>query len=291
MADISYDFYEGIDRWFEWENRLRDMSGFPMPERYKASKSTNEYDRFVGFVKEWAFERMKSAEKRPGLASVGEIVGFDFGEKNNIVTNMTEEAFAMLSFKEIGDQKDEQILDKRLNDPNKFWKAAMASGGNRKIKDSMPSIKGKHHKPVYNLFMPAYRALKDRFEQRSIWEWFTNHAQYTAERDSIKALEGIMRSLTGDSLEKVTEQLTTMRERMPVANRKECLKAEYRRLGDFEAAENLDKEQKTTHNNQVESIVVKDVIKDEKVATSQQIVEPVEEMPEKIKETFVRGSN
>lgn len=285
MADISYDFYEGINRWFEWENRLRDMSGFPMPNRYKAYNSTNEYNRFVGFLKEWVFERMKSAEKTTN--GIGEVTGFQFKEvmgKDDIISNMTEEAFAMLSFKEIGDQRFEQKLDARVNDPNKFWKAAIASSGNRKINKSMPSIKGKHKKPVYDLFMPAYRALKDRFEQRSIWEWFTNHAQYTAERDSIKALEGIMRSLTGDSLETVTEQLRITRERMPVADRKECLKAEYRRLGDNEAAENLDKEQKITHNkNQVESIIVEDVIQDEKVSTSQPIVETNEKLHEKIK--------
>lgn len=256
-----------------------------MPERYKASKSTNEYNRFVGFLKEWAFERMKSAERTTD--GKGKVTGFSFKakmEKDDIIGNMTEEAFAMLSFKEIGDRKFEQTLDARVNDPDKFWKAAMASSGNRKIKDSMPSIKGKHNKPVYDLFMPAYRALKDRFEQRSIWEWFTNHARYTAERDSIKALEGIMRSLTGDSLEKVTEQLRITRERMPVANRKECLKAEYRRLGDNEAAENLDKEQEITHNkNQVESIVVEEVIQDKKDAVSQPIVDNPEKISEKIK--------
>ena len=93
-----------------------------------------------------------------------------------------------------------------------------------------------------------------------------------------------MRSLTGDSLEKVTEQLRIMRERMPVADRKECLKAEYRRLGDLETAKNLDKEQVSTHNmNQVETIVVEELIQDEKVATSQPITESAKKTPEKIK--------
>ena len=77
MADISQEFREGINRWFEWENRLRDMSKFDMPKRYKAYNSNNEYDRFVGFIKEWAFERMKTAEKRPNPDNSAEIVGFD----------------------------------------------------------------------------------------------------------------------------------------------------------------------------------------------------------------------
>ena len=55
MAYVTSDFREAINRWFEWELRLDNMSEFPMLDRYKASKSTNEYDRFVGFVKEWAF--------------------------------------------------------------------------------------------------------------------------------------------------------------------------------------------------------------------------------------------
>ena len=56
---------------------------------------------------------------------------------------------------------------------------------------------------VYDTFMPAYRALKESFGKRSIWQWFTNHAQYTAERDAIKAIEGTMMALTGEAKESI----------------------------------------------------------------------------------------
>jgi hypothetical protein len=282
MADISMEFYEGIDRWFEWENRLRDMSGFEMPKRYKASNSKNEYNRFVGFVKEWAFERVKSAEKRLGTASIGEVGGFDFRNKNDVINNSAEEAFAMLSFKETVDQKGEQVLDKRVNTPDKFWKTAMASGGNKKTKEAMPSIKGKNDKPVYDLFMPAYRALKDRYEKRSIWEWFTNHAQYTAERDCIKALEGIMRSLTGDSLEAVTEKLKATRDRMPALDRAACVAAEEKRLNELEAAKNAEKD-KTVHDKEnVQAISITEINNEDMIVDVSPVAEPVEKNKEMV---------
>ena len=272
--DISLEFYEGINRWFEWENRITAMSSFQMLDRYKASKSTNKYDRFVGFLKEWAFERMKSAEKRPNPNKIGLIDGFDIKDENNdVIKNMQEESFAMLSFEKKDKNAVAQTLDERVDDPDKFWEAAIASSGNKKINGAMPKIKGDNAKPVYDLFMPAYRALKDRFEKRSIFQWITNHAQYTAERDSIKALEGIMRSLTGDSLEKVTEKLAEMRQRMPERDRTKCLLAETKRLDELEAAKNLNKEQvKTQNKTLVEQIVVKEIMEENKVSISERVV-------------------
>ena len=281
MAYVTSDFREAINRWFEWELRLDNMSEFPMLDRYKASKSTNEYDRFVGFVKEWAFERMKSAEKRPNPENSGEIIGFNFREKNDIINNTTEEAFAMLSFNEIGEPKIDQTLDERVNNPDRFWKVAMASRGNKKINKAMPSIQGNYTKPVYSLFMPAYRALKDRFEQRSFWQWFTNHAQYTAERDCIRALEGIMRSLTGDSLAKVTEQLNIMRERMPVKDFDTCVRLEEERLDKIEAAQRTAKKSVVHDNNKVSPIVINEANQTNVNAISEPIVESDEIQIEK----------
>ena len=276
MDYVSLDFREGINRWFEWENRLSVMSEFPMHDRYKASKSNNEYDRFVGFVKEWAFERMKTAEKIPNPNNVGEIIGFNFSAENNVlVTNKDEEAFAMLSFKRIDNQRVLRTLDERVDDPDKFWKAAMASSGNKKIKESMPKIDGEYNKPVYALFMPAYRALKDRFEQRSIWQWFTNHDQYTAERDSIKALEGIMRSLTGDSLEKVTKQLNITRERFPEKDRKKCEEAEIKRLEAAEADRLVEKNKKSPKKDNIGAMVSNELKEKQVPTSSEKIIDNV----------------
>ena len=52
-------------------------------------------------------------------------------------------------------------------------------------------------KPIYNMFMPTYFAIKEKFEKRWWIEWIFNHKQYVAERDSLKAMDGLFRELTG----------------------------------------------------------------------------------------------
>lgn len=50
---------------------------------------------------------------------------------------------------------------------------------------------------VNNAFFPAYRALRDSFSRRSIFEWFYNHRQYVAERDALKVMTNLITSMTG----------------------------------------------------------------------------------------------
>ena len=64
-------------------------------------------------------------------------------------------------------------------------------------------------KKVYDAFMPAYRAIKESFDNRSFLQWIFNHKEYTAERDSLKALKGLMQALTLDDKQAFNDAYNT----------------------------------------------------------------------------------
>mgnify|MGYP006923249379 CR=1 FL=1 len=70
-------------------------------------------------------------------------------------------------------------------------------------------------KAVYDTFMPAYRALSESFARRSIFQWIFNHAQYTAERDAIRGLRGLMMCLTAKTSEELRLEYNSYREKAP----------------------------------------------------------------------------
>jgi hypothetical protein len=59
--------------------------------------------------------------------------------------------------------------------------------------------------------------LKDSFEKRWWFEWLFNHKQYVTERDSIKALKGVMMALTGDDAEVIDRELEEHRDSVPTS--------------------------------------------------------------------------
>ena len=230
------------------------MSTFRMPEDYLAFNLRNKYDRFTGYLKEWEFRRIESTYTDGGLTGI-----------------WAEEKFTNLA------------IDKKVS-YDRLWKDSMSSCSNRKIKNAMPRLKNRSFdskESVYDLFMPLYRALKDSYDNRSIFEWFTNHSQYTAERDSIKAIEGIMRSLTGDSIQTITQRLSNMRESMPIANYQECFNYEKERLEKLEAAQRIEKDNLAIDNNKVEHIVIDEVKEENIIDNIEKIVETEEKNIEK----------
>lgn len=52
---------------------------------------------------------------------------------------------------------------------------------------------------VYQSLMPLYRALREDYKGRSIFQWIFNHEKYVAVRDSYRAVERLIKNLTGDS--------------------------------------------------------------------------------------------
>ena len=57
---------------------------------------------------------------------------------------------------------------------------------------------------TYNALLPVYTALRENYDSRfKLFGWIFDHARYTAERDSMKALSGMIQALTGDSKEEL----------------------------------------------------------------------------------------
>ena len=57
---------------------------------------------------------------------------------------------------------------------------------------------------TYNALLPVYTALRENYDSRfKLFSWIFDHARYTAERDSMKALSGMIQALTGDSKEEL----------------------------------------------------------------------------------------
>lgn len=90
--------------------------------------------------------------------------------------------------------------------PEDWWEIATKVGEGKVVENN--PLKGAAHKDdVYNAFLPAYRAIKENFDKRfKLFSWIFDHARYTAERDSLKTLSGLMQSITGDSKQTLEER-------------------------------------------------------------------------------------
>lgn len=124
--------------------------------------------------------------------------------------------------------------------PENWWKLAMRTGKTGVIDDDMPGegfgvfdpTEDDRRAALYDMLMPAYRAFRENFQARPWYHWFTQHDRYTAERDTMHAIRGIMMTLTGfdraafDSdynqyVEYVTEQVKVAEEPQKNEGKKE----------------------------------------------------------------------
>ena len=65
---------------------------------------------------------------------------------------------------------------------------------------------------AYNSLLPVYTAIKDSYDSRfKLFSWIFDHARYTAERDSMKALCGMLPAITWDSKEEVNRRYKELR--------------------------------------------------------------------------------
>ena len=167
----------------EWEYRVQAMGIFEMPAYYKYNTNLNKYDRFSGYVEELVTRLViGEAGRRPD----------PFGE----------------------------IDIDRENFPEDWWNDMIDVVDGKWVRNPIPQIQNASEadkKVVYDELIPAYRALKDSFDNRWWFEWIFNHDQYVAERESIKALEGVMLSLTGDTKDELNAALAKHREEVPTS--------------------------------------------------------------------------
>ena len=159
-----------------WEYNVNAMNFFDIPDHYKSSIELDKYGRFTGFLQEYVTSLFKGGR----------------GYNDFDVFNVDKKEF-----------------------PRDWWQTAIKVANGKKVKNNIPQMKNASYLDkltVYNNLIPAYRVLKDNFDNRRWYEWFTNHDQYTAERDSIKALTGLMTSLLGATKDDIEEALRINKE-------------------------------------------------------------------------------
>ena len=159
--------------------------------------------------------------------------------------------------------------------PENWWKLAMRTGKTGVIDEDMPGegdgvfdpLEDDRRAALYDMLMPAYRAFRENFQARPWYHWFTQHDRYTAERDTMHAIRGIMMTLTGfdratfDSdynqyVEHVTGQVKVEEE--PKKNEGEKEKVEIDKK-DLNNEQNLEVQKPIESNpNLEESIVIDD---------------------------------
>lgn len=92
---------------------------------------------------------------------------------------------------------------------------------------------------IYGTFLPVYRAIKESFDKRWGIEFLFNHRQYTAERDALKALKLLMRSVTRDKEEAFEQRYNDFLYEIPTANAQKLNEIYQKRERDAEINENV----------------------------------------------------
>ena len=151
-----------------WQVAVAGKDALNIPQGYESASKKGTYDRFTGFVSEFIDRCLR------------------FGANLNI-PELEEDRKRISSAKEL---------------EGNWWKRAIKAGKRStepSPSDDLPCFgtysKDDDQKGIISSFMPAYRAIKESYDKRSWFQWITNHSQYTAERDSLRALKGMMMAL------------------------------------------------------------------------------------------------
>ena len=151
-----------------WQVAVAGKDALNIPQGYASASKKGTYDRFTGFVSEFIDRCLR--------------YGVDLK-----IPELDEDRKHISSAKEL---------------EGNWWKRAIKAGK----RSTEPSLeydlpffgeysKDGDQKSIISSFMPAYRAIKESYDKRSWFQWITNHSQYTAERDSLRALKGMMMAL------------------------------------------------------------------------------------------------
>ena len=151
-----------------WQVAVAGKDALNIPQGYESASKKGTYDRFTGFVSDFIDRSLR------------------YGVNLNI-PELEEGRKHISSAKEL---------------EGNWWKRAIKAGKRStepSPSDDLPCFgeysKDADQKSIISSFMPAYRAIKESYDKRSWFQWITNHSQYTAERDSLRALKGMMMAL------------------------------------------------------------------------------------------------
>ena len=201
-----------------WESTVANMGTIALNENYEYSNPKNKYYRFTDHMKCW----------------IQGLLGFRQEDGHFLV--MKEEDMTK-------EEKSWQIV--RVNSwalKTNWWEVALSGKGETKSPlprmnyatstEDVSLVKDQ----IYATFLPVYRALKESFDKRSVFQWIFNHRQYTAERDSLKVIKNIMLSLTTDSVEAFNERYEVYKVDLPTSSITEINRIEKIRAKMSEAA-------------------------------------------------------
>jgi hypothetical protein len=185
-----------------WENAVANMSAFAIPSNYNIT-TNDKYDRFTGYLKEWVFRTLTTTSSD----------NYSYKLTRDIDDDMNDLFFADFTFGVTEDKK------------NEWWKNAMDVGrGKKNVANNLARIKsstGTDKEAAFGMFMPTYRAIKESFEKRSVFQWIFNHSQYVAERDALRALTGIITTLTGSTVADLDARLALDKKNIPTSNKEQ----------------------------------------------------------------------
>lgn len=189
-TDQQRIYNEKVIKLNNWSRNVSDMNGFMIPERYGMQNVKGKYDRFTGFIQHLVEEVLASdPEDDIGDHEIGRAAYTLSGGRNDLLVG--------------------------------WWKVAQKVGSGKSVENTLPKfheIDEEKKQTVYDTFLPAYRAIRESFEKRSIFQYFFNHSQYVAERDSLRALEAVMTTLTGDSKTELLAKLDEYVAEIPSSN-------------------------------------------------------------------------
>ena len=181
-----------------WETFISNMGTIQMNEKYQYSNPKNTYYLFTDHIKCWIQGLMGSRQNDSG----------DFLYLGSDDMTEEEKAWEIVRFNSTSFDTD-------------WWKVALNGKGKKdsplpRIKASVSEEDAKMAKDqIYATLLPVYRALEEAHAKRWFLEWFYNHRQYTAERDTMKVLKNLMMSMTGDSKETFAERCGAYKDDLP----------------------------------------------------------------------------
>ena len=176
----------------EWEGYLSSIDTIPMNPNLTYNDENDVYERLTEFVKYWV-EGMFGVEYTPG------------GLKNIPDDEMTTGATEWLAgVKGRLTPLAEDWYQFALNGSKDGADAARLIPALPKIttertpdEEEKENAQSDIREGVKNSFLPAYRALRETFNKGWFFKWLFNHRQYVAERDALKVMTNVIKSMTG----------------------------------------------------------------------------------------------
>lgn len=176
-----------------WKNYLSDLNSIPLDENYEYKDVNDPYERLMQHVKCWIESTFgKYTNKNDALKKLPQ-------EK------LTQEGKDWMEGKTVyvSDIKDGWFNAIMNNTKNGNEAIPYLNMEDMQLEVEDPErLRALIRTQAISTYMPAYRAIKESFDKRPFWQYFTNHAQYTAERDALKVVRSIFVSTMGEKNEK-----------------------------------------------------------------------------------------